>query len=94
MLSSKKPSFLHPDRPESADEEDAKMKTLTETGLKRRIKNWKAHREEVMDFYVRTADEPTKRMIRRTLREHGCRVPKYIFERVVQRILRDWGLLG
>lgn len=69
------------------------MKTITQKGLERRMKNWKAHREEVLDFYIRTADEPTKRMIRRTLRGGGYHVPKYVFERIVRRILKDWGLL-
>ena len=69
------------------------MKMLTQKGLEKRMKNWKAHREEVMDFYLRTADEPTKRMIRRTLRGGGYRVPKYVFERVVRRIMKDWGLV-
>jgi len=67
------------------------MKTLTQKGLERRMKNWKAHREEVLDFYLRTADKPTKTMIRRALRKGGCRIPKYVFERVQRRILKDWG---
>jgi len=66
------------------------MKTLTQKGLERRMKNWKAHREQVLDFYLRTADGPTKKMIRRTLQRGGCRIPKYAFEKVMRRVLNDW----
>ena len=68
------------------------MKALTQKGMERRIKNWTAHREKVLDFYLRTADKPTKAMIRRAIQRSGVRIPKYVFERVQRRIFREWGL--
>lgn len=80
------------------------MKTLTQKGLERRMKNWVAHREEVLDFYLRTADEPSKRMIRRTLRrgsqarysriEYGTAAPRTCFheEHPCAQSRNCWGI--
>ena len=74
------------------DSRSENMKKLTQKGLKGYMKNWMVHREEVVDFYLRTADEPTRRMIQRELQQNGCRIPRYVFERVFRRVMKSWGL--
>jgi len=44
------------------------MKTLTQEELEKRMKHWISNRDEILDFYVKLADEPTKRMIEQTIR--------------------------
>ena len=41
------------------------MKTLTQEELEKRMKHWISNRDEILDFYVKLADEPAKRMIER-----------------------------
>ncbi|KKW20984.1 MAG: hypothetical protein UY62_C0036G0006 [Parcubacteria group bacterium GW2011_GWF2_50_9] len=61
------------------------MKTLTQEELEKRMKRWISNRDEILDFYVKLADEPTKRMIEQTIRHCRHIIPRSIVHKAAER---------